>query len=256
MTDHPILFNVEMVRAILDGHKTMTRRVVKPQPPNDTYKLCTCVSTTGDKRNEGKQHWVSIGDDGYSVIDGSQPYFTRPYGIIGDMLWVRETWCLENTSEYWHDCMDESAPELNDGRPIKWESDYEDTDFKYPLIPHYRATEPEPHIVPYDAVLTDDNDDSTRWRPSIHMPRWASRITLEITGVKVERVQDISEEDAKAEGIRFEDGGYELECMTPNERGRRRISNFHILWDSISKPGHKWEDNPFVWAITFKRIIQ
>lgn len=137
MKERPIIFNGEMVRAILDGRKTQTRRVVKPQP------------------QAGEEYELN-GDGTYSSV-------ACPFGKIGNRLWLRETFVLENTYEY-------NGAELmpDDGRPVQVHEEYK-------LIPHYRATEPEPHIVSEDA---EEFDDRTRWRPSIHMPRWASRCRI------------------------------------------------------------------------------
>jgi len=189
MTSHPILFNDAMVRAILAGRKTQTRRL------------------------NGCENW--------------QP---------GDTLWVRETFCIENTSDY-HGDHDVPA----DGRPVQ---KFDDVDFgTYWLIPHYRATEPEPHIVPYRC---DADDDRTRWRPSIHMPRWASRITLTITDVRRERLNAISGMDAVREGIsppaHLPHDGADLDYA------RRE---FMRLWDSIYCEG-AWAGNPLVWVVSFK----
>ena len=155
----------------------------------------------------------------------------------GLKLWVRETFILEETDE---------VP--TDGHPYREME--EPGEFGRLLVPHYRATEPEPHIVPLD--LSDDYDDRTRWCPSIHMPRWASRITLEVADVRVERVQDITDDDAWEEGAwwwRHDDAagppfyvrkGYNIEC-------------FSELWDTIyAKRGLGWDANPWVWVVGFR----
>ncbi len=176
---------------------------------------------------------------------------------------MRETFILENAEKPLLD-----RPFLHDPE-AEWEwGDY--------LIPHYRATEPEPHIV---NPRYDDGDDRTRWSPCIFMPRWASRITLEVTGLRVERVQDITEKDAIAEGIQSDDdyrdsspadfpcprceghavheafgadyGITEVDCDMCDTAQKR----FGILWDSINaKRGYSWESNPHVWVVEFKRI--
>lgn len=155
----------------------------------------------------------------------------------GLILWVRESFALENDGEYYG----ENMP--NDGRPVKHVEGIRDISNSYHLIPRYRATEPEPHIVTEKQF--DDGDDHTRWKPSIHMPRWASRLMLEITGVRVERLQDISEEDASAEG-----------CFTPEasyaQNGPRAgMINYKWIWQSINGEA-SWNANPWVWALTFK----
>jgi len=221
--ERPILFSGEMVRAILDGRKTMTRRVMKPQLELDT-----------GNRIWWKGDWDTGGGPRAGVCThgspgSSEPTWTLneitghcPYGRPGDRLWVRETHSL------WFD---------NDG-PCK--------------VRGYRADIPPES---WDGFGCDDPwwlD--TKWRPSIHMPRWASRITLEMTNVRVERVQEISEEDARAEGI-------EPLYRRVNERFNGPVGNlkpgFHSLWDSLNaKRGYSWESNPWVWVVEFKRVAQ
>lgn len=149
MTDRPILFSAEMVRAILDGRKTQTRRVIKPQPPAEAESVLRQLYSQDAPKNDGAWTWWA----GKPQKPITKPLFC-PYGKPGDLLWVRETW----------------AP-LKSGN-VDFAADWSDMMQKY----------------------------AGKWRPSIHMPRWASRITLRITGVRVERLQDISEDDAWAEG--------------------------------------------------------
>lgn len=200
MRDHPIIFSAPMVRAILEGRKTQTRRVVKGWQPKgigafhvDTgFKRGhpTLVETT--PHPAGREiHWLQ----------------RMPYGQPGDRLWVRESF---------------SGPhEWATIPPSGWGWDHSD-------VPIW-----------YWADGNPDHGDWTRPRPSIHMPRWASRITLEITDVRVQRVQDISEEDALAEGCRSQ---------------IKHSAAFADLWDSINESrGFGWNANPYVWALTFKR---
>lgn len=215
MNEKPILFSGPMVRAILDGRKTMTRRVMKIQPPSEKYQLSRVLSTTGPKQNEGKLHWLSA--DVNTVRDNN--YFTCPYGKVGDRLWVRENFALtgDNGSSVVHP--------IHGG--VAWQ-----------------ATE---------------HKKAFKWKPSIHMPRWASRITLEITGIRVERLQCISEEDAIAEGCyRMYNGMYAGEphrikgtptCCTSPEIAYQR------LWESINGP-ESWAANPWVWVVEFRRVEQ
>lgn len=149
MKKRPILFSTEMVKAILEGRKTQTRRIMKPQPIID----------------RGFMRWTK-GVNSINLDDHADlAIFVCPYGQVGDGLWVRETFVFEDTSEYHEESL---APK---DRPYKREGD--DYEGHYFLIPHYRATEPEPNIVPYES-MTDNYDDRTRWTPAIHMPRWAS----------------------------------------------------------------------------------
>lgn len=164
---------------------------------------------------------------------GLHPYIPCPYGQPGDRLWVRETWQgpLLDSEEHEAQCRDD-GPEA----------------FKKPGFCAYRATDT------LDAIDAEGND--LGWRPSIHMPRWASRILLEITGVRVERLQDISEADAIAEGISADlDGRYhcgfdeagEIKCKSP-------VTAYAWLWNGING-ADSWAANPWVWVIEFNRMM-
>lgn len=197
MKEHPIIFSTESVKAILNGTKTMTRRVIKPQPL-PTAQPCTC---------QGIKHFYTAKEP--QPIDKCEPTHNVltikcPYGQVGDRLWVRE----------------------------KHYPYYSTADKKWLCI--YYADNP------YEAV----------WKPSLFMPRWASRITLEITGVRVERVQDISVEDCIAEGIKKH-----ISTFAGMSEERNPIYSYELLWDSLNaKRGYGWEVNPFVWVISFKGI--
>lgn len=229
--EKPILFSDPMVRAILEGRKTQTRRIVKPQLVwKERHGLC------GDG-----WHWKTpaVQLDAWDEKDLSAAMKEHcPYGQPGDRLWVRETFCIESSDEY---SIDECV-EAKDGRPFKPETDEECWQ-----VPHYRATEPNVWITSDDD--TEGAEERTRWKPSIHMPRWASRITLEVTGVRVQRLNLISNEDAIAEGI---------DCVWRGDNGPQefdQVPHFKKLWDSINAArGFGWDTNPFVWVITFKRI--
>lgn len=195
MKEHPILFSAEMVRAILSGDKTQTRRVITPQPS------CQLVHGCGDIWDEDNL---------------TRRLFRCKYGCRGDRLWVREKFAVCDKF----------------GETTKWKN----------IGPN------EPRIIQYAA----DNqfDYCGKWSPSIHMPRWASRITLEITDIRVERVQDISDEDAKAEGVSM-NGRYWGD--NPNYFDHR--PSFQCLWNSINeKRGYGWASNPWVWCVDFKRV--
>lgn len=160
-----------------------------------------------------------------------------PYGQVGDQLWVRETW---------------NGPFFEGDLPEDWREEK----YKTPGYCVYRASG---HSCEY--VDADDNVQQ-RWKPSIHMPRWASRIQLEITGIRVERLQDISGDDAECEGIEscsrcggygfIEQGGDVCDCPMP-ECGIDATELFKRLWESINGAG-SWDANPWVWAISFKRV--
>ncbi len=178
-----------MVRALLDGRKTQTRRLAT----SPLRKVCP-----------------------------------------GDRLWVRETCVIECDREY----IVESV--LPTDRPVKCVDGGFDWGH-YHLIPHYKATEPEPHIVPPD--LEDETDDKTRWRPSIYMPRWASRLTLTVTEARLQRLQHISADDCVCEGISPSD--------VPGIGSDMPLINaFHDLWNSLHG-AEAWDNNPEVIALTF-----
>lgn len=205
MKERPILFNGEMVRAILEGRKTQTRRPVK--------------------------QWAEDGDvDAYGrmYFTGMVPKYPCPYGKPGDHLWVRETWKANGTMG---------------GPRITYCADGGEA---FPAVPDSSP-----------CWIADDHC----WRPSIHMPRWASRLLLEITAVRVERVADISEADAKAEGVRGHlvgSGDSRLGTQTVYGLGNSSDCSptakggFAEIW-SAAYPG-SWERNDWVWVIEFRRV--
>lgn len=232
--EKPIIFSGESVRALLDGRKTQTRRVLKPQPERDI------------------RAWSSVGswfapsweDEDYDP----RPGWRCPYGSIGYRLWVRETFCLEG------DCDGEPPPRYSKGRPIRH---CEDGGWAFP---YYKATDEPPELacVKPNCGHREPGEPHCHWKPAIHMPRWASRITLEITRVRVERLQDITEEDAQAEGAMFFDGrplnhhGWRHDYADVFETARL---SYRHLWDSLNaKRGYGWERNPWVWVLEFKRV--
>jgi len=195
LNEHPILFSGPMVRAILDGRKTMTRRVVKD----------TCPFVTVAYFDEETERWYWTTGAERERLPTDLCLGKCPYGQPGDQLWVRETWL-----SYRH-----LHKNGRDEALLIYRADGED--------------------LPKQAR-------GTKWRPSIFMPRWASRITLEITAVRVERVQDIGDEDAEAEGLSW--------CNAASPRDK-----FQCLWNSLNaKRGYGWEANPWVWVIAFKRV--
>lgn len=200
----PILFSGAMVRAILEGRKTQTRRVIKPE-----WSRCLDLDDEADRAKAVAQ---------------------CPYGLPGGRLWVRETWAASLDS---------------------------DGDMQEPII--YRATYDESLYGPlaprFDARATEiwDTVGNTGWRPSIHMPRAYSRITLEIASVRVERVQDISEADAQREGWDFSN----VDPYTTYDPVRQSKARewFAALWDGINDArGYGWQANPWVWVVEFGRI--
>lgn len=182
MKESPIPFTADMVRAVLDGRKTQTRRLVKTQPS-------------------------PIGNN-IARPDGRPSHNTRcPYGVPGDRLWVREAW-----------------------RTARMYDDIPPSDLPRTARIWHEASDLPPDFEP------------GRYRHGRFMCRWMSRISLEVTDVRVQRVQDISEEDCKAEGAPWED------CWPTYKQ------SFEALWDSINAERAPWASNPWVWAIMFKRI--
>lgn len=233
MKTKPILFSSPMVRAILNGTKTQTRREVKPQP--STYHDEEPYWFIG-----GYRVWRHTGT--FNTLRTGGKEVSCPFGDVGDRLWVRETFALE------HQVETDQKPPHNDRRPIKYEG-YEDD---YWVQPHYRATDETPHLAYED--MPEGVDHMCRWRPSIHMPRWASRITLEITKVRVQRLNEISDEDALAEGIQKsrDEYGYQADSEGRHYSGDP-IESFAGLWEFCYGDG-SWEANPLVWVIEFKRV--
>lgn len=222
MRERPILFSAPMVRAILDGRKTQTRRIVKPAPVSNPREPLISFN-----------HGVPEYSFGLDDRDARGLRWWRcPYGVPGDVLWVRETWGVGNRPcphngwvdgiEYRADCVDDCAPPLHD-------------------------------IIPADVEA-----DSIRagWRPLIHMPRWASRIALRVTDVRIERLNDISAEDADAEGF----GGDYPHRVMPDVFPYREDGWGHLslpecyarLWEHINGPS-SWDANPWIWVVSFER---
>ncbi|MEL5440655.1 hypothetical protein PTR44_08835 [Serratia nevei] len=210
MKERPVIFNGEMVRAILDGRKTQTRRVIAVQPESNQFGLLRIADST--KHSDiGKYHWAESNATG---THQRSALFSCPFGQVGDRLWVRETFAAF------------------------------DADWKHPGKPHDLRDGPWPNVV-YPASVAKIPDGTCR--PSIHMPRWASRITLEITAVRVERLNDISHDDAKAEGCCYARGGGVPDfAVTPAD-------HFPTLWASIYGE-ESWSANPWVWVIEFRRV--
>lgn len=196
MKERPILFSGPMVRAILAGRKTQTRRVMKPQP---TLTREQAIAKYGKRGTFA----LEIGFDGVRC----------PFGVPGDRLWVRETTII-------------SPPEWGDVGVPGFVLDNENRKRGV----QYLATAP-------DREAADDF--RLKATPSIFMPRWASRITLDVTGVRVERLQDISLDDCSAEGVEFPENA-------------RSVANFVHLWESINGAG-SWKQDPWVWIVEFKR---
>ncbi|EAW6027549.1 hypothetical protein H0Q26_004372 [Salmonella enterica] len=231
-----MIFNDEMVRAILEGRKTQTRRIMKNQPAEVGPEAPVMVRKIG----AGFQ-WY--GADGVSSV------FNCPFGIVGDRIWVRETWAIlgneDGCSVDWNDNLCR-GDEKNAARIYRASCEQKPGDYGLWSIPD--DADWKPHTV-------NEKFDGG-WRPSIHMPRWASRILLEITNVRVERLNDISECDAGAEGVPPAGSllpDYPETFLTPKGDFAMAKVAFQRLWESIYGE-ESWNANPWVWVIEFKRI--
>ena len=234
MKERPILFSAPMVRAILEGRKTQTRRVapvsdfvVSPIDHTDliSWRISFSKPVGKDRTNSSFSGGKFTPAQAANIV-ASQ--FCQ-HGTVGDRLWVRET------------------------HAFIWPGDFMPDDIKDCNI-EYRA-DTDGNSAPGDWPIDQRRDpDAPKWRPSIFTPRWASRITLEITEVRVERLQDISETDVVAEGIaRFPEAGWHTEeghfyAADPRE-------SYAALWCDINGLT-AWDKNPWVWVIKFKRIAQ
>lgn len=216
MKETPILFSTAMVQAILAGRKTMTRRVVKPKLAGFDISM----------RTDGSNKWPRNLDEEERFIS----YMKCPYGQVGDLLWVRETW--------WKSMPSGQFPELPDNGKYHYKADYNNNGV---------GSRPAPYWPPFD-----------KWKPSIHMPKAACRIFLRITNIRVERLQDITEQDAISEGVEqiadYGTTGYKL--YTQPDAAFSDIDakwSFESLWQSINGK-ESWNANPWVWVVEFERV--
>lgn len=224
MAIKPILFNTEMVQAILDGRKNCTRRMVKPQPDEKhTYPLGFVTDST-EKKEVG---CFGFGIDEYG---GSIQYVKPPYQP-GDILYVRETW---ERFECWNCDGDERG--------------------NCPKEPKKSVLDKTCGCYMYRA--TDEISGDAKWHPSIHMPKEAARIWLKVTDVRVERLQDITEDGAEAEGA-IDNRGFIHSPENEYDRIYTAREHFIGIWDrTIKKSGldhYGWDANPWVWVIEFER---
>lgn len=245
--EHPFDCTSFDVRAILDGRKTQARRVVTAHNQGE-------VSRRHFARLDFARAWADpgLGSGGYLKIgfvdddprrDAAFRFRMGARVIVGDRLWVRETWAAytggrTSDGEEW----DEFKGSVRDMRP-----------------------ECGPYVFDDGIVYRADGKSlPDRWRPSISMPRWASRITLGVTGVRVERLEDITEEDARAEGmVHFKE---HLACIAEDQpfASRRKerhtfgerpfAASFAVAWDEHAVDGRRWIDDPWVWVYEFKRV--
>lgn len=225
--ERPILFSGAMVRAILEGRKTQTRRLLKPQITEKLDGRWSWIASSSERGESGKfqYSWPDPDGNAFTIRGREQAVRYRcPYGKIGERLWVRETWAVVPK-------VSDDGPKhkaKGDGTGATWRADWNGNPSGFP------------------------------WKPSIHMPRWASRITLEITGVRIERLNDIDLADCIAEGIEWKHrddktthwrdySGLDVSCTTS------AYFSYQTLWESINGP-LSWSLNPWVWVVEFKRL--
>lgn len=227
--ERPILFSSPMIRALLDGSKTQTRRIVKLPHANSLGQWEPTV--IGGERGGRTAAGASIPSQGAIWHARTGDCLASPYGQPSDHLWVRETFC-------------QFPADAKDGNGAQT---------------YYKAAQHDDQMREVERVMASNG---VRWKPSIHMPRAASRILLEIVSVRVERLQDISEADAIAEGIEA------MPCAVPDTRMWRNYmpsngwtpsvaipqNSFRSLWESINGE-EGWMANPWVWCISFKRVL-
>ena len=240
MKERGMIFNGEMVRAILDGRKTQTRRIVKGT--DGAVKFCK------EWDINGKEFFVVLGEKDHTGMNPVLGAISCPFGAVGDRIWVRET--------FQGPLVHEELFEEYSAYPEKFET------------PEYCEYAADGGVRPEYCDLEDNLRHG--WRPSIHMPRWASRILLEITNVRVERLNAISEEDAIAEGMQgvicpcckgdseYSTSQYDAETLAvvdeiPCRACESNRSKFFTLWDSIYGYGQHCIGE-WVWVIEFKRV--
>lgn len=214
--EKPMLFSGAMVQALLDGRKTQTRRVIKPQPARIDH---------GWNWEPLNRSWNDEPNDPYRnpKLATTAMACECPYGAIGDRLWVKETFSI------WDHSIDSLEIAFREG---------------WPEASKFIETRAKPNGLHHKKL-----DGKKPWKPSIFMRREYSRINLEITNVRVERLQDISEEDAWAEGVSCED----QDCGTKDPNRYFPVNAYRRLWNSINGEG-AWEKNPWVWAIEFRKL--
>lgn len=240
MTERPIPFNTPMVQALLDGRKTQTRRLNGLDQINEAPNDWAVMA-----HNSESPYWNFVHRTKTAIHGGGIVSIKCPYGTPGDRLWVRETFAL------WREGFDRRGH-------VIYRADMKDKDG--------------------EDFSRPDLMGSSKWYPSIHMKRGYSRLTLEISEIRVQRLQEISEEDAKAEGITRrdplpDDYGRNLPCSHCGQRKSQHVGTvrvcfgshgeifnsgtfkggFYWLWESINGPG-SWAANPWVWCVSFKKV--
>ena len=237
--ERPILFSAPMVRAILEGRKTVTRRAFRVQPSGGTPVAVSTFNPIKIDRRGVEQPGPEL--FGAITFDGEWS-LKCPFGQEGDRLWVRETFALLGNEDGacidWNDRLIKG--DEHDAARI-FRASCTIGDYGLWNIPDKADWKPDTEDMLYEGA----------WRPSIHMPRWASRILVEITDVRVERLQDITYEQAVAEGVHR---GPLREWSASDEGGachKYPVPAFRDLWQST---GGNWDANPWVWVVEFKRV--
>ncbi|AUN51793.1 hypothetical protein AB8T65_13445 [Klebsiella pneumoniae] len=205
ITERGMIFNGEMVRSLLDGRKTQTRRIVKGT--DGAVKFCK------EWNINGEEVFVVLGEKDHTGMNPVLGAISCPFGAVGDRIWVREAFRVHSRAT------DVATLVYKASERNSWTEQTR----RVPVAVCNKPATPE------------------KWTPSLHMPRWASRILLEITGVRVERLRSMSQDDARAEGV--------IAASGPMEAGLA----FRELWDSIYGE-ESWKANPWVWVIEFKRV--
>lgn len=215
MKERPIIFSRPMVQAIYGGNKIQTRRLVNPQPEVDGEWVSWGGLTVHKSSNPRLKYLPFSNQIAFTPYHGeaSSRGSKSSFGVPGDRLWVRETWAA-------HQQYDHHKPSDIPGGEVIW----------------YTPT-PRGEI-----ERMEDGGFRGKWRPSIHMPKWAARLWLEVTGVRVQRLQEITEKDAKAEGV------------GPNLGMGEWVRAFRNLWDNLNKKRAPWSSNPWVWVVEFRKL--
>ena len=259
MKYYPMIMGAESVHGIFEGRKTMTRRVVTPQPPGD-FEIGMYHPIGVDRHGEEypKPERFGIWGDGWDI--------PCPYGQVGDRIWVRETWKPGAWRDDGRVAVDYMAsPELTH---TPWAYMKEQaSQFIHRWLDEIAKT----GLLPNESgrYEWEAGKSPLKWKKAMFMPRWASRLNLEIVNIRVERVQDITEEDAIREGVEYcdnPDHGF-IDALSFHDIGRLgcpvcghnpagfAVNNYKKLWDSLNaKRGYPWSNNPWVWVIEFRRV--
>jgi hypothetical protein len=244
--ERPIIFSGPSVVLIQRGLKIQTRRICKRAIDSldkvSPFAICPAKETG----------WIAwFGKPCADIAEFTKKAYNHgfpcPYGVPGDRLWVRETFTLQCDA-------DGDPPPFDDGRPIQ-RTGNEENGYGW-LQPHYKATDPSPALCCEDKRCRRcaDGEPSPHWESPLHLPRWASRLLLELTDVRVQRLQEISYNDVLAEGLTH---FLTDEAQTDASHIAEAKQAYGELWDKLNaKRGFPWNSNPWVWTLTFKRLAE